>query len=269
MKNMMRKSSLFAVKHPIIFGFVLFLLFTLLSTVTWPITQIKTAPAGYELGTAIAKLTMAGCFLLLLWVFGWLKSAGVAAWGSKRTWLLAAGLVTYRAFFGIYAYTGSFHFELPAAELTLAILLYSFSTSLVEESMYRGLLLTAMLKAWGSTRKGLFAAATISGLFWGSTHFINLMIRPFPVVALQVLETVSAGFTYAAIALSGGSIWPVVMLHWGINAAINLQISQVPAFEETISTGVIFNLTALPMLIVGFILLRKADLPSEHDDVVL
>jgi membrane protease YdiL (CAAX protease family) len=268
MKNIMRRSSLLAVQHPIIFGFVLFLLFTLLSTITWPITQIKTAPAGYELGTAIAKLTIAGCFLLLLWGFGWLKPAGFTAWGAKRIWFLVVGLIIYRAVFGIYAYTGSFKFELPAVELTLAILFYTFSASLVEESMYRGVLLTAMVKAWGSTRKGLYTAAFLSALVWGSMHFFNLMIRPFPVVGLQVLETVIAGFAYAAIVLSGSSIWPVILFHWAVNATINLQVSQIPGFEETISTGIIFNLTALPMLIVGFILLRKAALQSEAGDQI-
>ena len=123
--------------------------------------------------------------------------------------------------------------------------------------MYRGLLLTAMVKAWGSARRGLFAAAVFSGLFFASTHFFNLLIRPFPVVALQVIGMTMVGFVYAAIALKGGSIWPLVIFHWMINASIGLQVIQLPNFEETTIVWVIFVLVMLPVVGVGIYLMRN------------
>lgn len=262
----MRKLESLSVQHPILFGFVMFLLFTLLSTLTWPITQVATSPEGYEVGNAIAKFVITGCFLLNLWGYGWLKPAGFLSPGSKRIWLLVIVLMIYRVSLVIYAFTGSVQFNLPAVKLTLAILFYTFSTSLVEETIYRGTLLAAMVKAWGSTRKGLYAAALLSALFWASLHFINLIIRPFPVVALQVLETLMAGFAYAAIVLSGRSIWPAIMLHWAVNAAVSLQVSQIPTFEETLVTRTIFMLTTLPMMIIGHILLQKTVSKIESSD---
>lgn len=123
--------------------------------------------------------------------------------------------------------------------------------------MYRGLLLTAMVKAWGSTRRGLLAAAVFSGLFFASTHFINLLIRPFPLVALQVFGMTMVGFGYAAIAIKGGSIWPVVIFHWMVNASIGLQAIQIPNFEETTIAWAIFVLVMLPIVGVGIYLMRK------------
>jgi len=253
----MQKLERLTIHHPIIFGFVLILLFTLLSTLTWPITQIFPSPEGYEVGTALAKFVIAACFILLIWGFGWLKTSGFTSLGPKWIWLLVIVLMIFRAIIGIYAFTGSIQFGLLTVELTLAILFYTFATSLLEETMYRGLLLTAMVKAWGSTRRGLYAAAILSGLFWASLHFINLIIHPFPVVALQVLEITMAGFVYAAIVLSSRSIWPVIILHWVVNASVSLQAIQNPNFEETTTAWFIFNLAALPMVGVGIYLMQK------------
>ena len=161
----MKKFANFSVRHPFIFGVILILLFSLLSTLTWPITQTYREPEGYEVGETLAKLIIAACFILLLWRFDWLKNAGITTRGQKSIWLLAIGIAIYKAILSVYAFTGSIEFHLPTSGLTIAILFFTFATSLLEETIYRGLLLTAMVKAWGSTRKGLFAAAVFQDSF--------------------------------------------------------------------------------------------------------
>jgi len=261
----MKKFERFSTQNPIAFGFILIVLFTLLSTLTWPITQIYTSPEGYEVGTAFTKLVIAACFIVLLWGFGWLRTAGYAFFGNKQVWLFVIPMIVYKIIFGIYAFTGSFQFSLPSLGLTFAVIFFAFTTSLVEETMYRGLLLTAMVKAWGSTRRGLFTAAFLSGFFWASLHFFNLLIRPFPVVALQVFGIMMVGFVYAAIVLSSGSIWPTIVFHWVINASVSLQAIQNPNFEETITAWTIFGLVVLPLVTVGFYLMFKVALPITLD----
>jgi membrane protease YdiL (CAAX protease family) len=259
----MRKLEHFTIEHPIAFGFLLILAFPLLSTLTWPITQIYPFPEGHELGNAIAKLIITACFILLLWRFGWLKSAGFISVGAKSIWALAIVLMIYNAILGIFAYTGRFWIGLPPIGLALAIIIYSFATSLVEETMYRGLLLTAMVKAWGGSHNGLFAAAFLSGLFWASLHFFNLLIRPFPIVALNVLGMIFVGILYAGIVLAGRSIWPAIIFHWVINASINLQLSQIMDFEVTVTSNILFFLVVLPLTVVGGYLLRKKSLERD------
>jgi membrane protease YdiL (CAAX protease family) len=256
----MKKFANFSVRHPLVFGFILILLFSLLSTLTWPIRQLYPFPEGFEIGVALTKLVMAACFISLLWGFGWLKKAGITSIGQKSIWLLVIGIAVYKAIMSVYAFTGSFEFTFPAMGLTIAILFYAFGTSLLEETMYRGLLLTAMVKAWGGTRIGLFAAAILSGFFWGSLHFINLVVRPFPLVALQVMEMMMVGFFYAALVLSGRSIWPAVVVHWATNAAVNLQAAQIPNFSETNTAWVTSFLVTLPLIAMGVYLLRKLEL---------
>jgi len=261
----MKRFKRFAIHHPITFGFIVILLYTLLSTLTWPITQVQPAPEGYEIGTALAKIVMAGCFLLILWRFGWLKVSGFSSLGGMQIWLIAGCLMIYNALLGAFAFTGNLWGGLPAMSLLLSVLFYAFATSLLEETMYRGLLMTAMVKAWGNTRKGLFVVAILSGFFFASLHFINLIIRPFPVVALQVLGMTMVGFVYASIVFSGRSIWPVIIFHSVVNAATGLQVIQNPNFEETTNAWFIFNLVVLPLFVLSLFLLRKVPLRPEPE----
>jgi len=256
----MKKFQAFSTRHPIAFGFVVIVLFALLSTLVWPITQIHPSPEGYEIGTALSKLVITACFMFFLWHFGWIKIAGFTSFGRKQIWFLAIPMMVYNAIFAVYAFTGSFKFSLPSPDLTLAVIFFTFATSLLEETMYRGLVLTALVKAWGSTRKGLFAVAIVSGLFWASLHLFNLVVSPFPIVALQVLGMVIPGFVYAALVLYGRSIWPVVTFHWMVNLAVSLQAVQNPNFDETLPAWLIFNLIILPMVIVGIYLIREVSL---------
>jgi len=262
----MKKFQEFATHHPIAFGFVVIVLFVLLSTLVWPIQQIYPFPEGNEIGTALSKLVITACFMFLLWRFGWLKTAGFASLGSKQVWLFAIVMMVYNAIFAVYAFTGSFKIGLPGIDLTLAVIFFTFTTSLLEETMYRGLVLTALVKAWGSTRKGLFAVAIVSGLFWASLHLFNLIVSPFPIVALQVAGMAIPGFVYAALVLYGRSIWPVITFHWMVNVMVTLQAVQNPSFEETQPAWLIFNLVVLPMVIAGIYLLRKVPLLSTAKD---
>jgi len=175
-------------------------------------------------------------------------------------------LIAYKAILLVYAFFGKFHFGLPTLNITLAVLFFTFTTSLLEETMYRGLLLTSMVKAWGTTRKGLVAAAILSSVFWSSTHLINLVVQPSPTVFMQVLETMFSGIIYAAIVLYVRSIWPAILFHWMVNASVGLQVVQSPMFEDTISAWLIAITVTLSVIPVGIVLLRKVSLPIAADE---
>jgi len=262
----MNKLAYNVANHPIRLGFLLIGLFILLSVVTWPISQINPMPEGYETGTALAKLVMAACFILILFGFGWIKIAGYTSPGDAKIWIWVLPMMIYKVIFLVPAFMGKFHYGLPAVNLTLAVLLFTFATSLLEESIYRGVLLVAMVKAWGSTRRGLFAAAFFSGIFWGAMHLVNLAIRPYPTVILQVLETALSGFVYAAIVLHGRSIWPAVAFHAAVNASVGLQVIQTPTFEDTPTAWLLTNLVTVLLVPAGVYLLEKVSLePREHN----
>lgn len=247
----------FTIRYPILFGLILIVLFSILSTLTWPITHIEVDLPVKDAGESFSKLTIAACFLLLLWKFGWLKDAGFLSAGGISIWAITLGLLVYKVIFSVFAFTGSFQMGLPPLNRSLPILFSAFATSLLEESMYRGLLLTAMVKAWGSTRRGLTSAAFLSGLFWATLHIFNLIINPFTVVGLQILSVTLSGFFYAAIIIFSGSIWPAIVFHMVVNASVSLQTILNPAFEETPISWLIYFLVSLPLVAAGFFLLKK------------
>lgn len=263
------KFEQFAVRHPIIFGFVLIVLFGLLSTLTWPITQIYPYPEGSGLGTALAKIVMTICFVGLLWRFGWLDFAGYRHFGSKPLWMIVISLIIYKVFLGVYVFSGKFTFQIPPLAELLGIIFFALTTALLEESIYRGLLLSAMRKAWGSTHRGILLSAGISGLFFASNHFFNLLIRPFPVVFFQVLSMTLVGFYYALFTISGRSIWPAVVFHWATNATINLAVNQIPTFEETLAQWIGYTAISLVPVLVSLWLLKPVLKSSETSTTIL
>ncbi|MEN8172888.1 MAG: CPBP family intramembrane glutamic endopeptidase [Chloroflexota bacterium] len=261
----MKKFERFTVRHPIGFGFILIVLYSLLGTLTWPVTQIYPYPEGHEWGTTLGKLIIAACFIGLVWRFGWLKRAGYQHSGGARIWMIVIPLMIYKVFLSIYVFTGAWTFKLPSLALMTAIIFRSLATSLLEESIYRGLLLPAMLQAWGNTRRGVVLSAAISGLFWGSLHLFNLLVRPFPIVFSQVMSITLVGFYYAVFVISSRSIWPAVVFHWVINTTVNLALSQNPAFEETITHWVwLSSISILPILVSLWLLKTNRSSEIEH-----
>ena len=252
----MKKFEKFSIRRPIIFGFILVVLYSLLSTLTWPVTQLYPYPEGNEWGGLLAKIIIAACFVGLTWRFGWLEFAGYRHFGSKRIWLIVIPLILYKAILSVYVFAGKFSFSLPPLSLSLAIITYALATALLEESIARGLLLPAMRKAWGRSPKGLILSALISGFFWASLHLFNLIIRPFPVVLMQGASMALVGFYYAIFTILGRSIWPAVMFHWVINTTINLALSSNPNFEETVTHHLGYAVISLLPLLVSLWLLK-------------
>ena len=256
----MKRLEVFLIRQPVVTGFLLIVFFVILSALTWPISQAAAYPKGAALGESFAKLAMFGVFFVLLAGLRWLGQAGFAATGSARTWGWSLVLIVIKVPLAILAFTGAVWKGLPPADPGIYILVFTFSTALLEETIYRGLLLTAMKSAWGASRRGLFAAALVSGIFFGGLHLFNLGQQPLNIVLLQVLATVLAGFAYALIVIAGKSIWPAVFFHWMTNLGVNLQIAMQPEFVETTTA---WGIELLAVLVVAVLAVRFFPIAAE------
>ena len=74
----------------------------------------------------------------------------------------------------------------------------------------------------------LFAAMHLTQVF---TDGVSLSL-----VLLLVLETWGISIWWAALVLSGGSIWPAVIGHFIVNAAVAMQVYMAPAVEPEFLT---------------------------------
>ncbi len=254
----MVKIKRFVIKYPLIFGLLLVSLYAVLGTLTFPIHYLfPDTEIGQLYGDTVAKCVMFGIFLLLLRGFGWVRISGLTRFGDHSIWVIVIVIFIYKVSLEIYAFTGEFSWMVTGQELSFATLIYFFPASLVEETMYRALLLIAMLSAWGSTKKGVFKAVLLSSSLFGLTHLLNLITEPSLAVVFQAVIVTLPGIMYAALLVKGKSLWPVIIIHWLSNAAVNIKIAQNPDFQETFSMWLIFGVVLLPLVVYSYFIIRR------------
>jgi len=170
--------------------------------------------------------------------------------------------LTYKIPLELYAFTGDFAIRFPNSPLTIANFVLSLQTGLVEETIFRALVLVAMISAWGETKSGQIKAVALSSLFFGILHMVNLLIRPFGVVLFQAIVVSLPGVLYAALVLSRKSLWPAIALHWLTNAAVNIKLVGSDTFQETLSMWIIYAIILIPIVAYSAFLIWK--LPETH-----
>jgi membrane protease YdiL (CAAX protease family) len=245
----MNKFKNFALKRPFLFGIVLMILYALLTALAYPVHYLfPENEAGQLYGDAVTKFLVFVVFLVVLWRFGWIQKSGITRVRNMRIWLVIAGLLVYLVVIQLYAFTGSFTIAFPKSPLGYANLAFAFSTSLVEETIVRGLVLIAMILAWGSTKQGKLKAILFSSLLFGIFHLFNIMVRPVGVVLAQALIVTMPGIFYATIVLAYRSLWPAIVIHWFGNAAVNIKLIGNDNYQETFTMWIIFAISLIPLI---------------------
>ena len=274
----MNRFKRFATNHPILFGLVItfiFIVFVILAGIfAYP------APTGVSQSLVSAAVMFVGwlVFLAVLWRFNWLWPAGVTNWGNGRFWLRMLPLIIYCSLVFVVGFFWEFRGQvgLPELGVATAVTIESFiDGGFLQEFAFRALILYALVRLWGHTRRGLTMAVFISALFFGLVHFfniINLFVpgadgAPVTVTMLQVLTTIISGVYLAVFVLYGGAIWPVVLIHGLGNAIVSVLAVGTPGFHETTSAWVISTLLLLPVLLLSLYLLRRMPLRSVDPDL--
>ena len=262
----MKKFKDYAIKHPFVFGLILILIYSLLGTLTYPVHFLfPETEFGQLLGDALAKLITFLAFLIIYWRFGWLKDSGLARFGTLTTWLVFIPLLIYKILGYLYAFTGDLSFQIADKGLASSFLTLSLGTSLVEETLVRGLVITAMLLAWGNSKSGQFKALALSSLYFGMIHLFNLIGRPPGAVILQALILVMPGFFYAAMVMKYKTLWPGIILHWLLNASVNIKLIGVEAYQETLPMWLTTAAFSIPLVLLSIYWVWK--LPVEETGV--
>jgi len=250
--DVMQKFKEFALKRPFLFGLVLIVLYSILGFLTYPVHFLfpETA-AGQLLGDALSKLITFLAFLLLYWRFGWVKDSGLSRFGTLPIWLVSIPLMIYKVLTWLYAFTGDLSFPISDWNMAASNLTLHLSTSLVEETMVRGLVITAMLLAWGQSKSGQFKTLVLSSMFFGMIHLFNLVARPPGVVILQAVILSLPGIFYAALVMKYNTLWPGIIMHWLTNAAVNIKLIGVENYQESLSMWLIAAAVTIPLALLG------------------
>lgn len=240
-----------AIRLPIVFGLVITLVLFLLSIASSILGNV--IPGGIygpHIGQALGRLASILIFVFILWRFGWLMAAGFTRTGGWQTWLPILLLLIYMIAASVHAYAGDFKFDFSKPKLAGVVALNMMTIGLIEETAYRGVVMYNFVQLWGSSRWGMVGSVLLSALFFGAAHMIWIVFgKPAIQTILMSLSAFLAGIYYGAFVLTSGSIWPAVVFHGLVNAAVNVKLIGEPEYKETVSSNIRMVLLNLPVVI--------------------
>jgi membrane protease YdiL (CAAX protease family) len=249
----------FATAHPVLFGCLTVLIFVLFVVAAGVLAYATAGGSGGELVAAAVKLIGALVLLLVLQRFGWLRAAGIAQPARWRPWLLALPAIVSSLIVNQAAFFRGMGFHFPDPAHAGSVALNMMVDGGLQEIAFRGVLLYALIRVWGGSKRGIVQSVIVSAALFGGLHILNVAARgrELPQTLLQIADTLLSGVYYAALVLSGGNIWPVVLWHGLLNAAASARSVGIPDFEESVSAWGLLVLCNLPLLIYGVYLLWR------------
>ena len=153
--------------------------------------------------------------------------------------------------------------------LIALMIVEAMAVGMYEEIVFRGLILTYLLKRFEGQRKGIYGAVIAGSVIFGCSHFFNLISGAgFLPVLGQVIYTTMIGFALSAIFIrsQGNLVWCAI-LHGLYDVAagfsdFEIKKQAVPSAQsfqlETILPYLWGICLFIPLLVYGIILLKKA-----------
>jgi membrane protease YdiL (CAAX protease family) len=212
---------------------------------------------GHYVGVSLALLLGSVAYLLLIRRFGWTEAAGMCR-PPSISWLVIVPPLLYIVTVNFYVSSGTFDLELSDIQRAALLSVRMMSTGLFEEVVFRGTVLTAMLLAWGTTRKGVVMSLVVSSLLFGGLHLLNATTgAPATKVVANSIYTCLTGLLFGGIAIRCHSFWPAVLLHGVSNSLLSLNRLGEPPPEWTISYAVLRVSAHIPLGLYGLCLMRS------------
>lgn len=248
----------FAQERPLLFAVSLVVLYAMLATASYPLRHIFPAEeAGQIYAESGQKVLITAAFIFLLWGFRWLEPSGLGRIGRPRHWAAAFVVLAWVVVGQLYSFSGDLLLVLPSSGYQVGQVIYYFTGSILEEVMYRGLILISMLAAWGDSRRGVAKAIVVSSLVFGGMHLLNLAVDPLGPVLIQSIVVTLPGILYAVLVLWSRSLWPAIVVHWLTNVAVNLKLAGIEDYEAAIQNWLLAGLVFIPVTAFSFYMLRK------------
>lgn len=254
-----------AMNHPFIFVLSLTISWFVLAMIFTGIASgALRRPFGDAATATIGRLAVTASLLWLVWRLGWLEALGISRLGSWQVWLLALGGLIYFAGASLYSFYGKAAFDfsslirLPASRSAVVM---HFVAGLSEEVMFRGVVLYGLVRVWGHTRQGIIGSVFLASLLFAVLHVTQVFTHrvSLSLVLFLALETWIVSVWWAALVLSGGSIWPAVMLHFVVNAAVAVQGLTTPVVEPVFLAYRRLMWFSIPLGLLGIGLLVQTE----------
>ena len=210
-----------------------------------------------EAGGAIGRLLVSGLILAAIVRSEWAVSTGVAVRPTLRAWLVSIPMLAYVVIVYPLLFTGRLGLNLEDPVLSTWVGLNVFAAATMEELVFRGLILAALVGHWGRERSGLLASIALSSALFSAPHALNLLAGIDPIFVLAQLGwSFLLGCVLAVLVVVTGSIWPAIAVHGFANVVVHLN-RLGETMEPTPAMGLLMVAAALPMVGYGRVLLRR------------
>jgi hypothetical protein len=267
----MSKFKRFSGSHPILFSVIIIVTWFLVGGIaTGAAAAALRVPFTESVPQSIGTLSGTIAILLIAWQFGWLRASGIGAIGNIKVWLVALLMFAYL----IAAYSFAFFGELPievgnlfTSETARSILSRQLVVGTVEEILFRGVVLYALVRVWGNSQRGLFFAVLLSAALFGSIHLLQAFGgRPVGEALMTVLEATISGLWWGTLVILWGTVWPAVILHTGSNAFVMIKGISYPRLVFSYPDYWLAIIFQIPLVILSlYWLLRTAPRPVIPD----
>jgi len=250
-----------AADHPLLFVVGSTLAWLVLLTVfTGIASSALQSPFGGTTTVTLGHLAAIACVLSLTRRLGWLEASGIARAGRWPVWLIAMGSLVYFASASLYSFYGAVAFDfssLVRSSAARVAVLRNLTVASSEEILFRGLVLHALVRAWGNTRRGLVGGVVLTSLLFSVLHLTQVFthgVSPTAAVFLT-LQTCIISIWWGALVWWGGTIWPAVMLHFAVNSVVAVQGLSTSIAEPAVSGYIGILWFSVPLGAVGIGLL--------------
>jgi membrane protease YdiL (CAAX protease family) len=154
-------------------------------------------------------------------------------------------------------FTGKLSLNLQDTFLSGLVAANGFAAGMMEEVVFRGLVLCALLRRWGGRKHGLARSLIVSSLLFSVPHALNVFAGAEILrVLAQLVWAGLLGIVFGTLLMAGGSLWPIAALHGLGNAVIH--VNRLGATVElTPRSALILALAPIPLVLYGLLLLRR------------
>lgn len=209
-----------------------------------------------------------GAGLLILLSYKHIKS--VFACGTKGFWrglflgwpFIVASIVTL---VGSLLMTGGAVFVFPTPQEIVLFMIMILFVGIIEEVLFRGVVLKCILKKYGNSNCGIIASIVISSFIFGLAHIVTLVIHPQLIMytITQVIYCTLAGLLFSIVYLRCQNIFVLIVLHSVIDMSSLLPVLFYPSNKLVLTsdTGfaelVTYVLLHIPFVIVSVVYAKK------------
>ncbi|PWT78537.1 MAG: hypothetical protein C5B58_15110 [Acidobacteria bacterium] len=216
-----------------------------------------TDPAAREYIAGIARVIVGLIVVIIIRQRSW--GVEVLSAPSLRAWGITFPVAVYSLIVYPLLFTGTLALNLRQPNLAGGVALNGFAAGALEELVFRGLILSLLLRANSHDQRPniVWCGILISALLFSMPHALNILVGHAEArVVAQLVWSFLLGVVFACLRIVGGSVWPVAVLHGAMNAFVHVNRLGVE-IQPSLLGAAALACAPLPLCIYGAILLRR------------